>query len=572
MVVMAPAIDELSKTLDLIQRDPVAGSRPMEAAVYGVIFGGLYLASLYSYLLFHSLAEIFSIVVACTTFILAWNARRLMENKYLLFVGVAYLFVGIIDLAHTLAYKGMGVFSRYDADLPTQLWIAGRSMESLSLLVAPFFMGRKMRADVIIAAYAAVTAVLLAMIFAWKVFPVCFVEGRGLTPFKMIGEYVICLILAGSIVFLLRRRSLFDERVLRLVVWSIIVTIGSELAFTFYISVYGFSNLVGHFLKIVSFYLIYKAVIETGFVRPNDLLFRNLKLSEEALLRARDELEAKVRERTAELAEANAALRTEICERLQAEEELRIHTRKLEQSNRDLQDFGFAASHDLQEPLRKILAFTDRIRATCGESVEERARLYLDRVQHAAMRMRTIIKAVRSYSNVTGGVGEFRPVDLSSVVREVMAGMGPRIERLGGHMEIGDLPVVEASPALMDVLFSNLIDNGLKFHSEERPVIRVHGCTTTGRQTVGDGFPVELCSIHVEDNGIGFDEKYLDRIFKPFQCLHGRDEYEGIGMGLAVCRKIVELHGGEIRARSVPGRGTTFTVVLPVRQIGGNRP
>jgi PAS domain S-box-containing protein len=206
-----------------------------------------------------------------------------LDNNYLLFIGIAYLFIGGLDLIHTLAYKGMGVFHGYNANLPTQIWIAARYMESLSLLIASFFIGRRLRKNMVFLGYALATAFLLVSIFHWDVFPVCFIEGVGLTPFKKLSEYMISLILIASIGMLWKKRTEFDADVLRLLIVSILLTVASELAFTFYIHVYGFSNLVGHYLKIISYYLIYRAIIETGLARPYTLLFRNLKESETAL-------------------------------------------------------------------------------------------------------------------------------------------------------------------------------------------------------------------------------------------------------------------------------------------------
>jgi PAS domain S-box-containing protein len=247
---------------------------------------GLYLSSLYNYLLFHSLAEIFSIVIACGIFMIAWNSRRFLDNNYLLLIGIAYLFVGGFDLIHTLAYKGMNIFQGYETNLPTQLWISARYMESLSLLIAPLFLRRKLKVNLVFLTYAAASTLLLLFIFYWDIFPTCFIEGIGLTPFKKISEYIISLIFLASIVLLLMNRRDFDKNILQWVVWSITVTIASELAFTFYIDAYGFSNLVGHCFKILSFYFIYKALIETGLSKPYDLLFRNLKKSEEILHQA----------------------------------------------------------------------------------------------------------------------------------------------------------------------------------------------------------------------------------------------------------------------------------------------
>jgi len=270
---------------------------------------GLWASSLYSYLLFHGIAELFSIVVACCIFVLAWNSRRVAENSYLLFLGIAYLFVATLDLLHTLAYEGMGVFQRYETGLATQLWVSARYVEAGSLFLAPFLIRRRLKAPFVLAGYALITALLLASIFKWHVFPECYVEGVGLTLFKKVSEYVIMLLLVASIVVLFRRRRQFEPGLLRLLIASIVVTIASEFAFTLYVDVTGYFNLIGHYLKIASFYLIYRAVVETGLAKPLALLFRDLKQREKALQAAKDNLEVQVDERTAELRESMGKLR-----------------------------------------------------------------------------------------------------------------------------------------------------------------------------------------------------------------------------------------------------------------------
>ncbi len=243
------------------------------------ILAGLYLTSLYDFLLFHSLAEIFSVVVAMGIFMIFWNTREISHSTFFHLLGVAYLFVGGLDLLHTLAYKGTGIFPGYGADLPTQLWIGARYLESLSLLAASLLMDRRILHRDLLAVYGLITGLLLVLIFG-GIFPTCFIEGVGLTPFKKISEYLICLILIGAAAGMIRVQDRFDPDVYRLTLASILFTIASELLFTFYISVYGISNLIGHFFKIISFYLIYKAVIETGLARPYQLLFREVKQSE----------------------------------------------------------------------------------------------------------------------------------------------------------------------------------------------------------------------------------------------------------------------------------------------------
>lgn len=260
----------------------------LSGVIGAAVLAGLYLTTSHSYVLFHALAEGFSIAVGFGIFMLAWNSRRFTRNSYLLFVGVAYLCVSALDLLHTLAYKGMGVFAGASGDLAAQLWVGARYVESLSLLVAPFFIGRRLRGDVTFIAYVGIFALIVAAIFLWGVFPVCFVEGVGLTPFKKISEYVISSVLLGSVGALLWRRSSFDPAVLRLLIASILLTIASELAFTLYTDVYGLFNLIGHYLKIISFYFIYMAVLQIGLESPYSLLFRDLRQSEQALKAERD--------------------------------------------------------------------------------------------------------------------------------------------------------------------------------------------------------------------------------------------------------------------------------------------
>jgi PAS domain S-box-containing protein len=258
-----------------------------------LVLCGLYATSVYRYVLFHSLVELFSIVVACGVFMVCWNARRFLDNSFFLFVGIAYLCVGCIDLLHALAYKGMGVFPDNDGNLANQLWIVARFVESLSLVLACLFLRRRLNSSVITAGYAVVVLLALGSIFAWRVFPDCYVDGVGVTLFKTVSEYAICGILVVAIALLVQKRADFDRAVFRLLLGSLLVKIASELSFSYYTNPYGVNNLVGHLFKLVSFYLLYRAVIEEGLRRPYDLIFRNLKQSEHALRNSKEELAKK---------------------------------------------------------------------------------------------------------------------------------------------------------------------------------------------------------------------------------------------------------------------------------------
>ena len=262
-----------------------------------VVLLAIYLSSFYNFLLFHAIAETISVLIAVGVFFFAWNSREFLKNNYFLFIGIAYLFVGSIDMVHTFAYKGMGVFTGIDANHPTQLWIAARYLESISLLLAFLFFRRKLNPHLLFAGLLLITSLILSSIFYWEIFPDCFIVGSGLTPFKIASEYIISLILLSVIALLYKHRDEFDSIIFRLLVASVILTIFAELVFTFYVSVFGLSNLIGHLFKIISFYLIYKAVIKTGLKKPYDLLFRNLKQHEEELQKTNLELNLEIAER-----------------------------------------------------------------------------------------------------------------------------------------------------------------------------------------------------------------------------------------------------------------------------------
>lgn len=257
---------------------------------FAVLLVLLAATSLYNFLLFHAIAELVAIAIAIAVFTVAWNARTMRENGYLLVAGTGFLFVAAIELIHTLAYQGMGIFVEFDANLPTQLWIASRYLLAGTLLAAPLLLRRETGPAGVFAAFAGVTGVLLLSIFVVPVFPDCYVEGVGLTPFKVWSEYVIAVLLALGAVAVYRVRNVFSSLVAGHLVAAVVVLIASELAFTRYISVYGPSNMVGHLLMVLAFGLIYVAFVETGIRQPYAVVFAGLKSSEERLRREKDRL------------------------------------------------------------------------------------------------------------------------------------------------------------------------------------------------------------------------------------------------------------------------------------------
>jgi two-component system, LuxR family, sensor kinase FixL len=251
--------------------------------------------------------------------------------------------------------------------------------------------------------------------------------------------------------------------------------------------------------------------------------------------------------------------------RKQAEQFL-IERKALERSNRDLEQFAYVASHDLQEPLHKIQAFSERLKTKSSADLGYEGRDYLERILNASHRMQILIDNLLSLSRVATKAERFISVDLAKVAQEVLADLEAQVEQTGAHVEIGDLPTIEADPLQMRQLLQNLISNALKFHRpHETPAVRVFSRASSEQRVIPGLGRMALVDIVVQDNGLGFDEKYLDRLFQPFQRLHSRGQFAGTGIGLAICARIVGRHAGHITAKSAPGQGATFIATLPVR-------
>jgi two-component system, OmpR family, phosphate regulon sensor histidine kinase PhoR len=264
------------------------------------------------------------------------------------------------------------------------------------------------------------------------------------------------------------------------------------------------------------------------------------KRAAEALQRAHDELEVRVAQRTAELARSNA----------------------------ELQQFAYVASHDLQEPLRKITSFGDRLVTKSGDTLNEEGRQSLERMQSAARRMGALITGLLAYSRVSTQTRPFESISLKEVALEVLSDLEVALTQSGGNVTVGDLPTIEADPLQMRQLLQNLIANALKFHREGVPPQVTVSAEVLPAEAAGRGTPPQptRCRLIIADNGIGFETRFTDRIFEVFQRLHDRESYEGTGIGLAICRKIVERHGGTIDATGTPGVGAAFTITMPLKQ------
>ncbi len=251
-------------------------------AILGLlVLFGLFLVSLYNYSLFHSLIDMFIVVVACGIFMVTWNSREILDNYYFLLIGVSFLFVGFLKFIYMLSFEDMGIFVRSGSNLSSQLWIAAKYLQSISFLIAPFFIARKPKMVLIFVGYILAAGLILLLIFYWNSFPVCYMKGTGLTPFDKISRDIVAFIFLASLTLLLKKKRMFDGHVFRLLIASIVLAAFSEVALPDSSDNFSFLNMSGHFITGISFYLIYKATIEMGLKNPYGVLFRNLKQSEE---------------------------------------------------------------------------------------------------------------------------------------------------------------------------------------------------------------------------------------------------------------------------------------------------
>lgn len=258
-----------------------------------------------------------------------------------------------------------------------------------------------------------------------------------------------------------------------------------------------------------------------------------------------------------ELEAANRKLRDEMSERVKSQEALIQKTEQLVRSRAELEQlelFSYVATHDLREPLYKIISFGELLKMHSGAILGEKGQQDLGKIQSAARRMDRMIEELREYSKIGQTKDKDVQVDLTSIVKEVLADLDLRIKEADAQVTVDPLPAIKGDPIQLRLLFQNLIANAVKFRRRDE------SCRVTVRGEVADGG--RCVEILVEDNGIGFEEKYLDQIFKPFQRLHTRQEYDGSGLGLAICQKVALNHGGNVTARSVPGQGTVFIVSL----------
>ncbi len=525
---------------------PEVFRKSLAGVCYVGVLVGLYLLSLHNFLLFHTLAELFSVSVALAIFMIVWNSQRFMQNSYLLFIGIAYIFIGSLDLLHTLAYEGMGVFSGWGANPATQLWVSARYMEGLSFLLASLFVRRRLKVNWVLLSYAVASCLLLLTIFQWEVFPTCYGADTGLTVFKKVSEYFIIGILLASLIILRRKGSEFDPRILRWVSLSIALTMASEFMFTLYADPQATFNTIGHLFKLASFFLVYKALIEIGLRQPYHLLYRDMKRHETDLEKARDELEARVELRTAELSQTVETLQDEVQARMEAEKKSLANQQQLRALTGQLLDTEDEERREiataLHDSVGQILAF---LKMELGEL--QRAELPEDVLQSVARIRQQVHEAITRTRTLTFEISppELYTLGLEPAIDELARRFGRERQlecRVHGSEE--DKPLSEQVKTFLYRSVRELLINAAK-HAQAKAID-----ITLSRAD-------RYVRVVVEDDGVGFD---------PSRLADG-SPHEAGGFGLFSIRERLTHMGGTLYIESGNGRGTRVTLLAPLYQM-----
>lgn len=482
-----------------------------ETTILLVLFFGSIATLFHSYLLFHITSELFAMVVAFSIFTFAWNSRNHIKDGGLVIIAAGFLMVGVVDLIHTLAYKGMNLFAD-DTNLATELWIVGRYLAATTFLISTFFIGKPVRDYVTMCGFVIVTFVLVAMVFT-GVFPDCFVEGEGLTTFKIASEYLVMAILAVALVRF--RRSILVGEIRASVIISIAVMIVSELFFTLYLDPYGATNIIGHILKVISYYLLFRATVEAGLNRPMHMLYTNLKNSEDKNRSSHILLVRQARFSGAAEAVSNIA-------------------------------------HHWRQPLSVIAISLGDIKELylAGELTKEELVNSIDRSMEAIGKISSQIESVRSQYRTEHSI---KMEDVAQTIESTIALVKDEMELLGVDLirDIDNVFVRSYHRELIQVVF-NVLKNSLEIFKEREiksPKIWISASKTK------DGAKIEIA-----DNGGGFDRSIRNSIFEPYTTT--KHKSFGIGLGLYVTKLIVEEHlNGTIDAKDRSG-GAVVTITI----------
>ncbi|WP_374304025.1 MASE3 domain-containing protein [Ferrovibrio sp.] len=455
----------------------------------------------FNFLVFHTLAELFAIIVCFILFALAWYTHRFSRDHFLLYLACGMFWIGALDLAHTLSYKGMGLLPVNEANTATQIWLVTRYLQALLLLTAPLMASRNTDKMMLFLVFGLIAALTMLWVASGH-FPDAFVESQGLTALKIWSEYVIMAILAGALTLIWKRRAAVAADALPFLLVAIVFAIGTELAFTLYIDVYGFSNLVGHILKLFSFWAIFQAVAVASLIRPYQAL---------------------------------------------------------DASNRAKDDFLASMSHDLRTPLNSILGFSDMMRSQMfGPLGHAKYEDYIGNIHASGTHLLGLVNDILDLSKLESGQYELNRQDLNprALAEEVVRSFAPAIAAKDMDVNVAcdaEVRQLSADERAMVQLLNNLVSNAVKFTPD-------NGKISIAWSKRSDGAAI----LQVSDTGPGIPASQLKRLGKPYVQIDPYVAQKGgTGLGLFIARRIAELHGAKLRINSKPGVGTTVTVIFP---------
>ncbi len=457
-----------------------------------VLFIPIILSQFSSYLLFHTTVEIVGIVVAGGIFMLSWNTRKINTNDYFFFLGIMYFSVGIIDFAHTLSYKGMNIFSGIDSNVPTQLWIGSRYLLAGSMLIAPLLIGRKINGLFVFVTYIVIAGLLMSSVFYWKNFPVGY------------SEYIVSGLFLISAFLLIFFRKKFDRKIFVFILLSLIANIFAGLLFALYVGVHNFSNILGHLAKLLSYYLIYKAIIEVGLTKPYRLLF----------------LESK-------------------------------------EAERQKDEFISIASHELKTPITTIKSYAQILSRYYKGKKNGKLLTYVSRLEFQVDRLTVLVNELLDVSKIQYGKLEVvrDKFDMAELIKDVAQDMQQSTKTHKIIVETTGKIAVVADKHYISQCLANLISNAIKFSPKADKVIIKTFCD---RRNI---------RVSVQDFGIGIKKKDLSRVFGRFFQADNRirNSSGGLGLGLYLSKKIINRHHGEIWGESEKGEGSIFTFKIPLQ-------
>jgi signal transduction histidine kinase len=578
----------------------------------------IYLSSLYSFLLFHTIAELSAIIISIGIFVVGWNSKAYLKTSFFLIIGISFLFVGIIDLVHTLAYEGMNIFIGYTSNLPASLWIIARYWQAISFLLALILYKKNIDINYLIIFSIIFLIILLELIFQ-GLFPVCYIEEfEQLTPFKVISEYIIDSIFVISLIWMYLRRKEFDTKVSTYIIISIIFMIISEFTFTIYTDVYGIANLIGHLFKIIAFYHMYKAIIKTGIKEPYDLLFRKLKLSEKELKIKADRLEDmasfplenpnpvlrvneslimtanKASQEIFNIEEGNSIpitlqhyvdecfsysknMETEITIGdavytfffmiNEAKRYVNIYGLNITErikAKQQLERFVATVSHELRNPISVLVTSTDFLDNHPEELTADIIEKLKEGMKKNIYLLKDLVDDILMLSRIDDKkiTLEWEEVKLFDIIQEILLLMEPIGNRKNVTFKVNIDPNISmyGDSKRLDQIFRIFIDNAIKYSAKDSKVMIEAVDSYRGHLNKRD---IDGVLFIIEDTGIGISEDDIPHLFERFFRSNKVSDIPGTGLGLSIAKELIELHDGSVDVESKLMKGTKISIFLP---------